>query len=223
MLKKIMNRKIGVGIIRLRCLVTNIQGLPNTCHVDTLNPKKSKIQRRVETRRTGCNARVGFKMRKGSYKWWLYKWNYTHILVDKMTIRKNNVQKFSFGFKVEKKQLNAIFWANNTFKTNYKEFDGVVSLMPHFQLTCYNYNVIVPLIRYGMEFIFFIEIDNHKKFVTFGVRLLSIEYIESYTWFLNSFLKAFGKQPILVLSDQDTSMKNKITNVFLQSTHRLCM
>lgn len=83
--------------------------------------------------------------------------------------------------------------------------------------------VIVPLIRYGMEFISFIEIDSHKKCVTFGVRLLSIEYIESYTWFLNSFLKAFGKQPILVLSDQDKSMKNKITNVFLQSTHRLCM
>nr|KAJ0217403.1 hypothetical protein LSAT_V11C300154020 [Lactuca sativa] len=58
-------------------------------------------------------------------------------------------------------------------------------------------------------------INNHKKCVTFGAGFLSKEEIDSYTWLLKSFLKAFGKQPILVLSDEDPAMKNAIAKVSL--------
>nr|KAJ0221880.1 hypothetical protein LSAT_V11C200074130 [Lactuca sativa] len=33
------------------------------------------------------------------------------------------------------------------------------------------------------------------------------EDIDSYTWLMKYFLKAFGKQPMLVLSDEDSVMK----------------
>jgi len=62
-----------------------------------------------------------------------------------------------------------------------------------------------------------------KNLVTFGAGLLSREDTESYTWLLTCFLKAFGKPPKLVLSDQDAAMKNAIATVFPQSAHRLCM
>ncbi|CAI9299897.1 unnamed protein product [Lactuca saligna] len=74
-----------------------------------------------------------------------------------------------------------------------------------------------------MVFVPLTRIDIHKKCVTFGVGLLSKEDIDSYTWLLKSFLKAFGKQPILLLSDEDLAMKNAIANVFPESIHRLCM
>lgn len=74
-----------------------------------------------------------------------------------------------------------------------------------------------------MVFVPFTGIDNHKKCVTFGAGLLSREDTDSYTWLLNSFIKAFGKQPTIVLSDQDPAMKKAIEQVLPESQHRLCM
>nr|KAJ0205575.1 hypothetical protein LSAT_V11C500278740 [Lactuca sativa] len=134
--RKTTNRKNVHDIIRL-------QVLPNTCHVDTLNPNKSKIQRRTDSRRTGCNARIRFSMIKGSSKWLLYE---------------------------------------------------------------------------------FVEEHNHELISQDNINsTLSKEDIESYTWLLKSFLKAFGKQPILVLSNDEPTMKNSIAKVFPELIHRLCM
>ena len=74
-----------------------------------------------------------------------------------------------------------------------------------------------------MIFVPFTGVDNHKQCVTFGVGLLFNETTESYKWLLESFLKAHKKQPKLVLTDQDPSMKVAISEVFTDARHRLCM
>lgn len=74
-----------------------------------------------------------------------------------------------------------------------------------------------------MVFVPFTGIDNHRKSITFGVGLLSSETTDSYVWLLNSFLKAFGKQPSVVVTDEDAAMKIAIERVFTMSRHRLCM
>ncbi|KAK1424111.1 hypothetical protein QVD17_19425 [Tagetes erecta] len=56
--------------------------------------------------------------------------------------------------------------------------------------------------RYSMVFVPFTGIDNHNN---------------------NMFLKAFGKQPDVVVTDQDPAMKKAIEDVFSGSRHRLCM
>nr|KAJ0197075.1 hypothetical protein LSAT_V11C700386120 [Lactuca sativa] len=66
-------------------------------------------------------------------------------------------------------------------------------------------------------------IDHHKKSVTVGSGLLSNESIESYSWLLKEFLKTHGKEPTLVLTDQDAAIKQAVENVFRNSKHRLCM
>ncbi|XP_021974744.2 protein FAR1-RELATED SEQUENCE 5-like [Helianthus annuus] len=76
---------------------------------------------------------------------------------------------------------------------------------------------------YNMIFVPFTGVDNHKQCVTFGAGLLFNETTESYKWLLESFLKAHKKQPKLVLTDQDPSMKAAISEVFTDSRHRLCM
>ncbi|XP_023755613.1 protein FAR1-RELATED SEQUENCE 5-like [Lactuca sativa] len=126
------------------------------------------------------------------------------ILVDKLNNRKENVKNFSFDYRVENKQLNALFWANETSKINYKEFGDVVSFDTTFRTNMLYHMVFVP----------FTEIDNHKRCVTFGASLLSRKDIDSYIWLLKYFLKASGKQPLLVLSDQDPTMKKVIETVF---------
>ncbi|GJX71536.1 FAR1-related sequence 5-like protein [Tanacetum coccineum] len=74
-----------------------------------------------------------------------------------------------------------------------------------------------------MVFVPFTGIDNHRKCVTFGAGMLSNETTLSYKWLLTCFLKAFKKQPRLVVTDQDPAMRNAIASVFNESTHRLCM
>ncbi|XP_023749359.2 protein FAR1-RELATED SEQUENCE 5-like [Lactuca sativa] len=117
------------------------------------------------------------------------------FLVDKMNDRKKNVPSFTFEYKVLNKRLNALFWADETAKYNYNSFGDVVSLDCTFSMNKYD-TVFVP----------FTGIDNHKKCVTFGAGLLSKEDGVSYEWLLRAFLKAFRKQPQLVLSDQDPTL-----------------
>nr|KAJ0184667.1 hypothetical protein LSAT_V11C900470530 [Lactuca sativa] len=263
-------------IVYIKYLLCNREGFPNTSPVDTLDPKISKIKRRVDTSRTGCKAHIRFKFFHGTTNWLLYefeeKHNYpllsrdnmlfsrhhrqlddtkksfiltmsnqnigatiahrlytsilrgykfvggliddfkkymrdlncfiggsdTQMLVDKLNNRKENVKNFSFDYR-----LNALFWADETSKINYKEFGDFY--------------------MYHMVFVHFTRIDNHKRCVTFVAGLLSTEDTDSYIWLLKSFPKAFGKQPLLVLSDQDPAMKKAIETVFPESIHRLCM
>ncbi|KAL7615787.1 hypothetical protein Lser_V15G02392 [Lactuca serriola] len=134
------------------------------------------------------------------------------FLVDKMNDRKKNVPSFTFEYKVSNKRLNSLFWADETAKYNYNSFGDVISLDATFSMN-----------KYDMVFVPFTGIDNHKKCVTFGAGLLSKEDGVSYEWLLRAFLKAFRKQPQLVLSDQDPALKKAIDKVFPLAHHRLCM
>nr|KAJ0224749.1 hypothetical protein LSAT_V11C100008110 [Lactuca sativa] len=134
------------------------------------------------------------------------------LLVDKMNDMKKNVPSFTFEYKVSNKRLNSLFWADETAKYNYNSFGDVISLDATFSMN-----------KYDMVFVSFTGIDNHKKCVTFGAGLLSKEDGVSYEWLLRAFLKAFRKQPQLVLSDQDPTLKKAIDKVFPLAHHRLCM
>ncbi|XP_052621238.1 protein FAR1-RELATED SEQUENCE 6-like [Lactuca sativa] len=134
------------------------------------------------------------------------------FLVDKMNDRKKNVPSFTFEYKVSNKRLNSLFWADERAKYNYNSFGDIISLDATFSMN-----------KYDMVFVPFTGIDNHKKCVTFGAGLLSKEDGVSYEWLLRAFLKAFRKQPQLVLSDQDPALKKAIDKVFPLAHHRLCM
>ena len=74
-----------------------------------------------------------------------------------------------------------------------------------------------------MVFVLFTGIDHHKRCVTFAAGLLSSETAEAYVWLLQQFRKAFVTQPMMIVTDQDSSMKKAVSLVFPESKHRLCM
>ena len=74
-----------------------------------------------------------------------------------------------------------------------------------------------------MVFVPFTGIDNHCNNITLGAGLLSSETIESYSWLLTCFKKCFGKEPLVVVTDQDPAIKQAVASVLPNSRHRLCM
>ncbi|CAI9267961.1 unnamed protein product [Lactuca saligna] len=75
-----------------------------------------------------------------------------NLLITKLQNRKENVTNFTYEYRCDKKQLNALFWADDTSKQNFELFGDVVS----FDAT-YRTN------RYCMVFVPFTGIDNHKR------------------------------------------------------------
>ncbi|XP_071698777.1 protein FAR1-RELATED SEQUENCE 5-like [Rutidosis leptorrhynchoides] len=134
------------------------------------------------------------------------------MLIYRFSKRKLNDPEFCFHYKTEQDELVGLFWADETSRCNFREFGDVLA----FDAT-YRTN------RYNMVSVPFTGVDHHNKCVTFGGGLLKHETIDSYEWLLKAFLTAHPNQPQLVLTDQDPTMKEAITNVLTESTHRLCM
>ncbi|KAK1431710.1 hypothetical protein QVD17_08275 [Tagetes erecta] len=127
--------------------------------------------------------------------------------------KKEHLPDFSCEyFTDEENCLVGLFWSDGESKRNYQVFGDIMS----FDAT-YRSN------RYSMVFVPFTGIDNHNNNVSFGAALLASETAETYKWLLRCFLKAFGKQPDVVVTDQDPAMKKAIEEVFSGSRHRLCM
>ncbi|XP_071689265.1 protein FAR1-RELATED SEQUENCE 6-like [Rutidosis leptorrhynchoides] len=115
-------------------------------------------------------------------------------------------------YKLEKSQLHSIFWANEVAKCKYKEFSDIISFDAMYRTNMYN-----------MKFVPFTSIDNHRRCVTIAAGLIRDEIAESYKWLLTCFMKTFGKEPNMIVTDQDKSMAIAIKEVFKTAKHRLCM
>ncbi|GJR69128.1 FAR1-related sequence 5-like protein [Tanacetum coccineum] len=125
------------------------------------------------------------------------------MLIHKMENRKKHVSDFLFDYLVDNAELTAIFWADEVSKYNYREFGDVVSFDATFKTN-----------KYKMVFVPFTAIDNHRKCVTVAAGLLKNETTKSYIWLLKAFIKAFGKAPSIVVTDQDGAMRNAIEAEF---------
>ncbi|GKE17226.1 protein FAR1-related sequence 5, partial [Tanacetum coccineum] len=210
--------------VKQKYLVCNRKCCPKRIHVDTLDLKNSEKQKRNSNLHiTRCKARAVFNLDPRTRKFVLNVFDTIHnhelerdndaqMLIHKMENRKKHVSDFLFDYLVENAELSRIFWADEVSKYNYKEFDDVVSFDATFKTN-----------KYKMMFVPFTAIDNHRKCVTVDAGLLKNETTKSYIWLLKAFIKAFGKTPSIVVTDQDGAMRNAIEAEFAGSKHRLCM
>ncbi|XP_052625885.1 protein FAR1-RELATED SEQUENCE 5-like [Lactuca sativa] len=125
------------------------------------------------------------------------------MIVNTMNDRRAHYPNYSFEFNCQDDVLDCMFWADEMEKAYYAEFGDVISFDATFRTN-----------KYRMVFVPFTAINHHKKSVTVGSGLLSNESIESYSWLLKAFLKTHGKEPTLVLIDQDDAIKQAVENVF---------
>ncbi|KAJ9548026.1 hypothetical protein OSB04_020569 [Centaurea solstitialis] len=135
-----------------------------------------------------------------------------NLFVRKMNNRKLYIPNFSFEYNSDGGLLKYAFWADDTAKHNFQEFGDIVS----FDAT-YRTN------KYCMVYVPFTRIDNHKNCVTLGAGILDSEDGNAFKWLLEAFLKSFGKQPKLVVTDQCPGIKQAVREIFKESRHRFCM
>ena len=91
-----------------------------------------------------------------------------------------------------------------------------------------NINIGV-IFRYNMIFAPFTGVDKHDRCVTFAACLLSKEDVAHYRWAFDNFVKAMGRNPIVIVTDQCPAMKVAVSQSFksenglVATKHRLCM
>lgn len=135
------------------------------------------------------------------------------MLINKLKKRRDYCPEyFFFEYKVEGKELIAIFWADETARRNYREFGDTISFDATYRIN-----------KHAMIFVHFVVVDNHKKSVVVGASLIACETVPNFTWVLMAFMKAHGRQPKFVITDQCASMKQAIPLAFPDAKHRLCM
>lgn len=76
---------------------------------------------------------------------------------------------------------------------------------------------------HSMIFAPFTGKNNYRRCVTFGADLLSSEDVESYSWIFHKFIECVGKDPKLLITNQDPAMKIVVERIFPDTQHCLCM
>ncbi|GKE40644.1 FAR1 DNA binding domain, zinc finger, SWIM-type, MULE transposase domain containing protein, partial [Tanacetum coccineum] len=135
------------------------------------------------------------------------------MAVEKLLSRKLHSLGFYANYYIgDDDRLVGLFWADEEAIRNYATFGDIVSFDATF---CSN--------KYQMVFVPFTGINHHNRCITFASGLLADETAGAYIWLLKQFKEAFGKDPEVVVTDQDPSMKIAIAECFPDTRHRLCM
>ncbi|XP_076954888.1 protein FAR1-RELATED SEQUENCE 5-like [Bidens hawaiensis] len=137
----------------------------------------------------------------------------TDMAVQRLMAKTNYCPNFSCDyFTSTDGALKDLFWVDERAKTNFYVFGDVVS----FDAT-YRHS------KHNLVFFQFTGIDNLNRNVTLGKALLGSETAKSYIWLLRCFMRAFGYEPAVVVTDQDLAMKHAVEDVFPNSRQRLFM
>ncbi|KAL7086581.1 hypothetical protein ACP275_13G010100 [Erythranthe tilingii] len=113
----------------------------------------------------------------------------------------------------EDQRLKNFLWVDAKSRHDYASFSDVVSFD-----TSYVRN------KYKMPLALFVGVNQHYQFMLLGCALICDENAGTYSWVMQTWLKAMGGQaPKIVITDQDEAMKSVISDVFPSALHFFCL
>ena len=136
------------------------------------------------------------------------------ILLDFFTQMQNLNANFFYAIDLgEDQRLKNLFWVDAKSRLDYTNFSDVVSFD-----TTYLRN------KYKMPLALFIGVNQHYQFMLLGCALVSDENATTFSWLMQTWLKAMGGQaPKVMITDQDKVMKSVIPEVFPSVHHCFCL
>ncbi|KAK1396112.1 hypothetical protein POM88_005975 [Heracleum sosnowskyi] len=141
------------------------------------------------------------------------------MMIEKFKVMQETSASFYYAYDVDPAgHLMKLFWADAIGRRNFEIYGDVVSFDATFDTN-----------KYNLIFAPFTGVDKHEKCVTFASCLLSHESVTDYSWAFGHFVKAMGRNPVLIITDQCAAMKVAVPAIFssinglVASKHRLCM
>ncbi|CAL5082383.1 unnamed protein product [Urochloa decumbens] len=124
----------------------------------------------------------------------------------------NNLQ-FFYEFQVDEKNVvKNVFWSHASQQGDYADYSSVVTFD-----TTYKTN------QYSMPLAMFVGFNNQLQNVVFGQALLRDEKADTFEWLFKQFRTCMGgRDPIVILTNQDSSIEKAIGEVFAITYHRYC-
>ncbi|XP_020175361.1 protein FAR1-RELATED SEQUENCE 5 isoform X1 [Aegilops tauschii subsp. strangulata] len=124
--------------------------------------------------------------------------------------------RYYYKFKVHPQKPSKvlfIFWADGYSRKMYDLYGDSLCFD-----TTYKTN------KYNLPFAPFVGVSGHGQNFLFACAIIQDETINTFIWLFQTFLECMGgKQPRTVITDQDTSMKEAVPEVFNLSKHRNCL
>ena len=97
-----------------------------------------------------------------------------------MRSRKEKDPEFFFEYVLDKEgHLKSMFWCDAQSRRDYQLYGDVTVFDSTYKMN-----------RYGMPFIPFVGVNNHRCTTVFGCAIVSDETEATYVWLLQTFLKA---------------------------------
>uniref|UniRef100_A0ACD5V8N2 Uncharacterized protein n=1 Tax=Avena sativa TaxID=4498 RepID=A0ACD5V8N2_AVESA len=130
-----------------------------------------------------------------------------------MQSRKEKDPDFFYDHQLDDKgRLKCLFWCDSQSRQDYQDYSDVLVFDNTYKMN-----------RYGMPFVPFVGLNNHRKTTIFGCAIISNETEDTYAWLLKTFLKAMSqKRPRSIITDADAAMMRAIRSVLPDVWHRIC-
>ncbi|KAM5580197.1 protein FAR-RED ELONGATED HYPOCOTYL 3 [Rosa sericea] len=136
------------------------------------------------------------------------------MLLDFFTQMQNMNSNFFYAIDLgEDQRLKTLFWVDGKGRHDYINFNDVVS-----------FDTTYIRSKYKMPLVLFVGVNQHYQFVLLGCALVSDESATTYSWLMQTWLKAMGGQtPKVIISDHDKSIKSVVSEVFPNAHHCFCL
>ncbi|TYH83758.1 hypothetical protein ES332_D02G153000v1 [Gossypium tomentosum] len=109
----------------------------------------------------------------------------------------------------EDQRLKSLFWVDSKSRHDYSYFCDAVSFD-----TTYVTN------KYKMPLALFIGVNHHYQCIPLGCALVSDESAATFSWLMQTWLKAMGGQsPRVLITDQDRTLKSVVAEIFPNTLH----
>ncbi|XP_051125029.1 protein FAR-RED ELONGATED HYPOCOTYL 3 isoform X2 [Andrographis paniculata] len=134
----------------------------------------------------------------------------TSVMLDFFVHMQSLNSNFFYAVDVGEDQcIKNLLWVDAKSRHDYPNFSDVVSFD-----TTYVRN------KYKMPLALFVGVNQHCQFMLLGCALLSDDSAPTYSWVMQTWLKAMGSQaPKIIITDHDYDMKTAIVEVFPSALH----
>ena len=130
-----------------------------------------------------------------------------------MKSRKEKDPDFFFEYVLDaEERLKSMLWCDAQSRRDYQDYGDVLVFDSTYKMN-----------RYGMPFIPFVGVNNHRCTTVFACAIVSDETEDTYLWLLQTFMKANCQvKPKSVITDGDAAMIRAIRTVLSDIFHHVC-